>query len=142
MSAAPDRTVRVMVVEDHDLMREATVRFLGRAGDVEVVRAVPSVEDAVLSLAEGNEPDVVVLDMKLPGVGGTEGIPLLRRVRPELRVLVLTMLESAEAREVVRGAGADGFLTKGCAPSELVEAVRTVADGGTVGFGGPVGASA
>ena len=77
---------------------------------------------------------VVILDMKLPGVGGSEGIPLLRAASPELRVLVLTMLESDEARSVAREAGADGYLTKGCAPTELIDAVRTVAAGGSVGF--------
>lgn len=137
MSDAPARTVRVMVVEDHDLMREATVRFLGTAADLEVVGAVASIEEAIEVLRSDQRPDVVVLDMKLPGVSGSEGIPMLRKVVPSVRVLVLTMLESADAKDVVRSAGGDGFLTKGCAPSELVEAVRTVAHGGTVGLGAP-----
>lgn len=137
MNDAPARTIRVMVVEDHDLMREATVRFLSAADDVEVVAAVGTMEDALaaLTIDTGRQPDVVVLDMKLPGLSGSEGIPLLRGALPSLRILVLTMLESADARELVRSAGADGFLTKGCAPSELVEAVRTVDRGERVGYG-------
>ena len=131
----PSRTIRVMVVEDHDLMREATIRFLASAHDIEVVGASGSVEDAVVELGRQTaHPEVVILDMKLPGVGGSEGIPLLRAASPELRVLVLTMLESDEARSVAREAGADGYLTKGCAPTELIDAVRTVAAGGSVGF--------
>ena len=115
-------------------MREATVRFLAGAEDIEVVLSQASIE-AYRSSAP-SEVDVVVLDLNLPGLGGLAGLPLILQADPQLRVLVLTMSEGDELRQSVRAGGAHGFLTKGCAPTELIAAVRSVVAGHLVGLDG------
>lgn len=135
MSASSSPVVRVAVIEDHPVMREATVRFLAATDGLAVVCAAPSIEEF---LASAPAPlDVLVLDLHLPGLSGFEGLPPLRARCPTARVLVLTMSDDAGVRESMRAAGVEGFLTKGCAPTELVDAVRRVARGEMFGLESP-----
>ena len=129
------RPIRVAVIEDHPIMREATVRFLAGVGDIEVVSSTESIEEFMASLHV--EIDVVALDLNLPGVGGLAGLATILSRDPQFRVLVLTMSEGDDLRQNVRVGGASGFLTKGCAPTELVSAVRAVAAGELVGLDTP-----
>lgn len=132
------RDVRVLVVEDHPLMRDTTARFIDDADGMTVVGAVGSAEEALghMGAPAAGDVDVVLLDLRLPGRNGIEAMGAIRSRYPEARVVVLTMLESEHARVRAAEVGASGFLTKGCAPDELVESVRRVAAGDTVGLGG------
>lgn len=118
--------IRVLIVDDHPVVRKGLARLLSRA-DIEVVGQAASGEEGV-RLARDLSPDVVLWDLAMPG-GGLTGIGRLRRGSPGVRVLVLTALDDPLlAREVAR-AGADGFLAKTCPPEELVAAVRACGQG-------------
>lgn len=120
--------IRVLLADDHSIVRAGLRRLLEDAGDMEVSEAADG-RQAIL-LARENPPDVVVMDISMPGLDGLEAIQRLRDIWPELPVLVLTMHE--EEQYVVRclAAGARGYLTKRGAPEQLVNAIRKVLAGG------------
>jgi DNA-binding NarL/FixJ family response regulator len=124
-------SVRVVVVEDHPLVREGVVGALARDAEIDVVGVA---EDglAAMDLAGEHEPDVVVLDLSLPRL---DGVGVLRRLRAELprvRALVLTANESQESVLGALDAGAAGYLSKRTTGETLCQAVRTVHGGGSV----------
>ena len=118
--------IRVLIVDDHPLVRRGLARLLSRAGMEPVGEAATGEEG--LRLAEELEPDVVLWDLAMPG-GGLGAIQRLRTAAPKARVLILTALDDPLlAREAAR-AGADGFLAKTCPPEELISTVRACARG-------------
>jgi two-component system, NarL family, response regulator LiaR len=120
--------IRVLIADDHAVVRQGLRTFLELQDDIEVVADVADGE-AALRAAEEHEPDVVLMDLVMPGVGGVEAIRLLRKARPQARVLVLTsFLDDDKLFPAVR-AGAAGYLLKDVEPAELVRAIRTVDDG-------------
>jgi two-component system, NarL family, response regulator LiaR len=120
--------IRVLIADDHAVVRQGLRTFLELQDDIEVVGDVSDGEAAMSAVAE-HEPDVVLMDLVMPGVGGVEAIQRLRELRPETRVLVLTsFLDDEKLFPAVR-AGAAGYLLKDVQPAELVRAIRTVADG-------------
>jgi len=120
--------IRVLIADDHAVVRQGLRTFLELQDDIEVVADVADGE-AALSAVEAHEPDVVLMDLVMPGVGGIEAIRRLRELRPETRVLVLTsFLDDEKLFPAVR-AGAAGYLLKDVEPAELVRAIHTVADG-------------
>lgn len=121
-------TIRVMLVDDHAVVRAGFRHLIATAPDMEVVDEAASGEEAC-QRAGTLRPDVVVLDISMPGVGGLETISRLARVAPESRVLMLSVHESAPFPALALARGASGYLTKRCAPEELLTAVREVARG-------------
>jgi NarL family two-component system response regulator LiaR len=120
--------IRVLIADDHAVVRQGLRTFLELQEDIEVVGDAADGE-AALAGVERFEPDVVLMDLVMPGVGGVEAIRRLRTLRPETRVLVLTsFLDDEKLFPAVR-AGAAGYLLKDVEPLELVRAIRTVADG-------------
>ena len=120
--------IRVLIADDHAVVRQGLRTFLELQEDIEVVGDAAD-GAAALAGVERFEPDVVLMDLVMPGVGGVEAIRRLRTLRPETRVLVLTsFLDDEKLFPAVR-AGAAGYLLKDVEPSELVRAIRTVADG-------------
>jgi DNA-binding NarL/FixJ family response regulator len=120
--------IRVLIADDHAVVRQGLRTFLELQEDIEVVGDAADGE-AALAGVERHEPDVVLMDLVMPGVGGVEAIRRLRELRPETRVLVLTsFLDDEKLFPAVR-AGAAGYLLKDIEPTELVRAIRTVADG-------------
>ncbi len=120
--------IRVLIADDHAVVRQGLRTFLELQDDIEVVADVADGE-AALSAVEAHAPDVVLMDLVMPGVGGIEAIRRLRELRPQTRVLVLTsFLDDENLFPAVR-AGAAGYLLKDVEPSELVRAIHTVADG-------------
>ncbi|HIP99465.1 TPA: response regulator transcription factor [Candidatus Bipolaricaulota bacterium] len=118
--------IRVLIVDDHPLVRRGLARLLSRAGMEPVGEAANGEEG--LRLARELEPDVVLWDLAMPG-GGLGALEGLRGAAPGARVLVLTALDDPLlAREAAR-AGATGFLAKTCPPEELIAAVRACARG-------------
>lgn len=120
--------IRVLLADDHSIVRAGLRRLLEDAGDMEVVEAADGRQ--ALKLVRDNPPDVVVMDISMPGLDGLEAIQRLKEQQPNLPVLVLTMHE--EEQYVVRclAAGARGYLTKRGAPEQLVNAIRKVLAGG------------
>jgi two-component system, NarL family, response regulator LiaR len=120
--------IRVLIADDHAVVRQGLRTYLELQDEIEVVGDVADGE-AALSAVEAHEPDVVLMDLVMPGVGGVEAIRRLRELRPETRVLVLTsFLDDEKLFPAVR-AGAAGYLLKDVEPAELVRAIHTVADG-------------
>jgi two-component system, NarL family, response regulator LiaR len=120
--------IRVLIADDHAVVRQGLRTFLELQDDIEVVADVADGEGA-LRAAREHEPDVVLMDLVMPGMGGVEAIRGLREARPEARVLVLTsFLDDEKLFPAVR-AGAAGYLLKDVEPAELVRAIRTVDDG-------------
>ncbi|CAI8693864.1 DNA-binding response regulator [Burkholderia cepacia] len=121
--------IRVILADDHAVMRDGLRHILERAGGFEIVGEA-SDGRATLALAERSAADVLLLDLSMPAPTGIELIRLVKSHAPSLRTLVLTM--HAEAQYAARAfkAGATGYLTKDSATAELVEAVGKVAAGG------------
>jgi two-component system, NarL family, invasion response regulator UvrY len=120
--------IRVYLVDDHTLVRAGLRGLLQAAGGIEVVGEAASSEDACRSVS-ALQPDVIILDISLPGVSGIEAIGRLLRILPAARILVLSMHESEPFPSMALERGALGYLSKRGAPEELVSAVRKVAAG-------------
>ncbi len=120
------KTIRIMLVDDHEIVRAGFRRLLDSADDISVIAEAASGEDAYHQYPQCS-PDIVVMDLSMPpGAGGLEAIQRIRSVDPHARILVLTVQECEPYPSRVMEAGARGYLTKRCAPEELLEAVRTV----------------
>ena len=129
-------TLSIVVAEDHPLYRRALADLLGGQADWQVVAEVEDGAGAVTA-AHATQPDVVVMDLKLPGLDGIAATRRIVAASPHVAVLVLTMYDDdASVFEALR-AGARGYLLKGADQSEIVRAVADVADGGAV-FGASV----
>lgn len=122
------RQITVLLVDDHPIVREGYRRLLDESGKIRVVGEAAAVSDAYHQFCQ-LAPDVVVMDLALPGVSGIEGIRRMRAHQPDARVLAFSMHEDAIFARRALEAGAAGYLTKSSAPRELVEAVESVASG-------------
>lgn len=123
--------IRVLVVDDHPLFRAGLAGLLETVEDVEVVAAVGDGEAAVRRCAE-LAPDVVLMDLNLPGLPGLEATRRIAALRPAPAVLVLTMVDDDDTVTAALGVGARGYLLKGAVQEEVLAALRTVAAGGVV----------
>ena len=120
--------VRVLLVDDHELVRTGFRHILsGRVG-IEVVGEANSGEDA-LSKVHSLQPDLVLMDINMPGIGGIEATRKIKRQHPATQIIAVTIHTDAPFPEQLHEAGALGYLTKGCPADELFEAIHTVADG-------------
>ncbi|HMA90628.1 MAG TPA: response regulator transcription factor [Burkholderiales bacterium] len=121
--------IRVLVADDHKLVREGLKGILAAAEDLLVAGEAASGDEA-LALARANDYDLALLDMSMPGVSGIELIRRLRLEKPALRILVLSMHGEQQYAARALKAGAAGYLTKDSASEQLVGAIRKVAAGG------------
>lgn len=126
--------MRILIVDDHTMLRESLAGALQAEGDIEIVgQAADGVE--ALELAERVHPDIVVTDLSMPRLGGLEVVRRLRERLPEVQILVLTMHQEDEyVLQAVR-AGATGYLVKDSATREVLQAVRSLQAGR--GYFGP-----
>jgi two-component system, NarL family, invasion response regulator UvrY len=125
-----EHAIRVMLVDDHAVVRMGFRLLLQGTPDIEVVAEADSGEEAVRQFPEVH-PDVVVMDISMPGIGGLEAIGRILARQPTARILVLSAHEDAmHARRVLK-AGAAGYLTKRSAAEALIQAIRQVAQGKT-----------
>lgn len=123
--------VRVLLVDDHALIRTGNALVLGATEDIAVVGEAATGEEAV-TLAATLRPDVVLMDVRMPGIGGIEATRRITGAHPGTRVVVLTTFDlDAYAFESLQ-AGASAFLVKSATPAALTEAIRTVASGDAV----------
>jgi DNA-binding NarL/FixJ family response regulator len=123
--------IRVVVVDDHPVVREGLRSFLGTRDGIEVVGEAGDVDAAVDAVA-ALQPDVVLLDLVLPGGGGVAALPRLLASSPPSRVIVLTSFGGDDQALAAVRAGAAGWLGKDVPPAELESAIRTVHRGGSV----------
>ncbi|HEY3444797.1 MAG TPA: response regulator transcription factor [Myxococcales bacterium] len=122
------RRTRVMLAEDHQVVREGLRALLASEPDLEVVGDAADGLSA-LALAEKLSPEVVVMDVGLPGLGGIEVTRRLHQSRPDLQIVVLSMHDDAPTVDAALRAGARGYVLKGSGFSQLRDAIRTVARG-------------
>ena len=122
--------IGVVIADDHAVVRRGLKQLLGAEPDLEVLAEASDIEDA-RRYVRGHHPQVLVLDLNLPGGSSLKHIPSIRAESPDTQIVVLTMQnEPAYAREAL-GAGALGYVLKEAAETELVEAVRRAAVGDT-----------
>ena len=128
-AAAQDRRTKVLIVDDHPIVRQGLCALLETKPDMEIIGQTADGEDAIRK-AEAGKPDVVVLDLSMPGLSGSETAIRLLRSRPALRIVALTMHDGEDHIYALLKAGARGFLLKDSASADLVQAIRAVRDGG------------
>jgi two-component system response regulator NreC len=121
-------SIRVLIVDDHAVVRSGLRRVLDAETDIETVGEAPTAERAVFEAIE-NTPDVVLLDVMMPGKTGIEGMPALLRAVPNVKVLVLSMQDDPRYVREAFDAGASGYVLKEAADTEVVGAIRAVAAG-------------
>jgi DNA-binding NarL/FixJ family response regulator len=120
--------VRVLVVDDHAVVRSGLRRLLDAEADIETVGEAPNAERAVYEAID-SRPDVVLMDLVMPEKSGIEGMPAVLQAVPEARVLVLSMQDDPRYVRAAFEAGASGYVLKEAADTEVVSAVRAVAAG-------------
>jgi DNA-binding NarL/FixJ family response regulator len=120
--------IRVLIVDDHAVVRTGLRRILDAEKDMQTVGEAPSAERALYEALE-LKPDVVLLDVVMPGKSGIEAMPALIKALPDTKVLVLSMQDDPRYVREAFEAGASGYVLKEAADTEVVDAVRAVANG-------------
>jgi len=129
--------IRVFLVDDHEVVRQGLAVILQGEPDIEVVGEASSGEEAV-KIIKKIAPDVVLMDIRMPGTDGFKATHDIKKINPGIAVIVLTGYESElYATEALR-AGAAGYITKDCPRRLLINAIRVVTQGGTVWQGDPL----
>jgi len=123
--------IRVMIADDHELVRLALRTLLDGEEDIAVMAEAPDGE-SVLELLETVEVDLLLLDLRMPGIGGVETCRRARQTHPDMPILVLTSFDDEDEMFGVLAAGASGYILKDTRPEQLAQAVRTVAEGQSV----------
>ena len=121
--------IRVLLADDHKIVRDGLKRILAATSDVLVAGEAASGDEA-LALVRANDYDVAMLDMSMPGLSGIDLIKRLKAEKPKLRLLVLSMHGEHQYAARALKAGASGYLTKDSAAEQLVGAIRKIAAGG------------
>lgn len=120
--------IRVLVVDDHTLIRQGIVGLLASQGDIEVVGEAGSGQEAMVATIELS-PDVVLMDVTMPGISGLDAAAEIKRRRPDVRVLMLTIHDREDYLFQALRAGASGYVLKGADVQDLLAAVRSAARG-------------
>jgi DNA-binding NarL/FixJ family response regulator len=121
--------IRVLLADDHEIVRDGLKRILGAAGDL-LVAGEAANGDQALALVKANDYDLALLDLSMPGLAGIDLIKRVRIEKPKLRILVLSMHGEQQYATRALKAGASGYLTKDSAAGQLVGAIRKIAAGG------------
>ncbi|HYV93519.1 MAG TPA: response regulator transcription factor [Chitinophagales bacterium] len=123
------KSIRVMIVEDNDEFRDSLINLVEEAEGFEFAGAFSDCKRIVQHLSEF-EPDVVLMDIDLPGISGIEGVLLIKEKFPDAKILMLTVFEANDKIFNSLCAGASGYLLKSTIPSRILEAVKEIHEGG------------
>ncbi len=123
--------IRILVVDDHPVVRDGLVAMLGTQPDFSVIAEASTGREAV-QRAELSNPDIILLDLEMPDMDGAEALRLMRERNPGLRALVFTAFDTDERILSSLRAGAQGYLLKGAPRDELFRAIRVVHEGGSL----------
>lgn len=121
-------TTRVLLADDHAVLRAGLRLLLTGQNEFEVV-AEASTGSEALSLAEKLQPDLILLDLSMPGLGGMDVLPTLRKMTPSAKILILTMHDDPQYLRQALKQGASGYVLKKAADAELISAIRAVLRG-------------
>jgi two-component system, NarL family, response regulator NreC len=122
-------SVRVLICDDHAIVRAGVRLILEPEADFELVGEAESAEESI-KLVSQLQPDLIIMDISMPGMGGLNAIPSLREIVPEARVLILTIHDEEDYFFRALHAGAAGYVLKGASRDELLAALRLVVHGG------------
>ncbi|MDQ2941043.1 MAG: response regulator transcription factor [Chloroflexota bacterium] len=122
--------IRILLAEDHALVRAGLKALVGSLGGMEVIAEAPDGRAAIEAVASTN-PDVILMDISMPGLNGFEALRRMRAEHPSVRVIIVSMHDSADYVWMALRAGAAGYLLKDAGPDELDFAIRAVARGGS-----------
>jgi DNA-binding NarL/FixJ family response regulator len=125
------RSIRILIVDDHTLLRESLAVRLRSEPDLDVVDTVADAEQAIRK-AESHRPDIVLLDINMPGVDGFDAAARMSRVVPDVRIVFLSAYCNDHFVEQAVRVKAKGYLTKTESPDRLIEALRSVANGESI----------
>ncbi len=126
-SAAGD--IRVVIIEDDDTIREGYTFLIGQEEGFVIAGAYASVEEAMPQLA-GDDPHILLLDVQLPGIRGIDALPAIRKILPDMPVLILSVYESEDIIFTALKNGASGYLTKNLPAPKIMASIREAIDGG------------
>jgi DNA-binding NarL/FixJ family response regulator len=121
-------TIRILIADDHPLFRDGMHGLLDSVPDTEVVGEATTGEEAI-SQAKELQPDVILMDIKMPGINGIEATRQILASSPHIGILMVTMLEDDESVFTAMRAGARGYVLKGVSQAETLRAIRAVANG-------------
>jgi two-component system response regulator NreC len=121
-------SIRVLVVDDHAIVRSGLRRVLDAESDIETVSEAENADRAIFEAME-HKPDIVLMDVVMPGKSGIEGLPALLQAVPSVRVLILSMQDDPRYVRAAFEAGASGYVLKEAADTDVITAVRAVAAG-------------
>jgi two-component system response regulator NreC len=122
-------SIRVLIVDDHAVLRAGLRLLIDLEDDMETVGEAGNVREAIFE-ARSSNPDLVLMDVVMPGESGLEGVPKLLHEHPNVKVLVLSMQDDPRYVREAFAAGASGYVLKEAADAQVVSAIREVADGG------------
>ena len=121
------KRIRVLIADDHPLIREGLRCVLELDENIEIVGEVGDGQGAI-NLARSLHPDIILMDLKMPGTSGVEASRVIRREMPEIKIIILTVAEDEEMLEVIK-TGASGYLLKDVEPTELLKSIYDVLEG-------------
>lgn len=121
-------TLRILIADDHPVFRYGICALLDAAPDVEIVGEATTGEEAV-TLAESLQPDVILMDLQMPGLNGIEATHRIVQTSPHIRILVLTMFQDDSSVFTAMRAGARGYVLKDAAKDEILRAIQAVGHG-------------
>jgi DNA-binding NarL/FixJ family response regulator len=121
-------SIRILIADDHPLFRDGLRALLESVGDMQVIGEAATGDEA-LAQAHALQPDLILMDIKMPGINGIEATRRILQASPHTRILILTMFEDDESVFAAIRAGARGYLLKGALQEETLRAIRAVASG-------------
>ena len=130
MSKSKPKPITVLLVDDHQIVRVGFRRLIETTSDIRVLAEAQSGEESY-QLVNDLRPDIIIMDINMPGIGGLEAIGRLRKRNVKEKIIALTVHETEPFPSRVLAAGAQGYLSKRCAPQELIQAIRKVYRGET-----------
>jgi len=123
-----EETLRVLIADDHPIFRDGIRALLASVPDFEVTGEAATGEEAIAAAA-ASQPDVVLMDLQMPGIGGVEATRQILFASPHIRVLIVTMFEDDYSVFTAMRAGARGYIIKGANSSDMLRAIRAVGSG-------------